>query len=444
MLNLFWKLFLTLWLSIVGFSAAIGYVNDRLAREQWAEDPANTFSRGVYRIGHRLRVTLREEGPSAARDELLSVPRMTRGHIYLTDAGNQEILERDEDLTVLLRRRGAMKTYEAEDPAGEPWTLFTVTRAPPAMWLAPGPAGTALRLLAATLLSALVSWFLARSLTAPVGVLRTATRSIAAGNLDTRVRETMPERHDEFGQLAEDFDNMAERVQSMQQANRRLLRDVSHELRSPLARLSVATEMARRKGPGQIAPEIDRIELECQRLEELVADVLNLLKESSESLALQTEEFDLADLLNDLLEAVNYEVADGMPGARWLDERSCRIRADRELLWRTLENLLRNALRYTDPAKGVELSLQQDQNGVEIAVRDHGPGVPEEQVQKIFEPFYRVQEARDRSSGGYGLGLSIAATAVRRHGGQLAARNDPGGGLIVTVGLPASVMRNRS
>jgi two-component system sensor histidine kinase CpxA len=414
MLSLFWKLFLTLWLSIIGFSATIGWLNDKLAREQWAEEPADTFARGMYRIAQRVSRAFQLEGEKGMRDELLSIPRMTRSHIYVVDADQREVLGRDQALQLLRDRRRTMEDVTIVGSSGLQYTLFTVNRTPPQTILAPGPEGTALRLAAAALISALVSYFLARSLTAPLESLRAASRKIAAGNLDTRVGQTMSARHDEFGQLAADFDVMAARLQAMQQANRRLLRDVSHELRSPLARLSVALEIARKKGAPNIESELNRIELEGERLEELVNDVLGLLKESSEAVRKLDEDFDLSQLLSDLVEVVNYEVPEGKPGIAWAEGAAFDYHGDRELLWRAMENLLRNALRHTDPEKGVELTLALEgrEKRIQMAVRDHGDGLPDEELDKIFDPFYRVQESRDRGSGGHGLGLSIAAAAV--------------------------------
>lgn len=438
MTTLFWKLFLTMWLSIVGFSATIGWLNDKLAREQWAEEPANTFARGLFRIGQRLKVALADTGVAAAKEELLAIPRYSRSYIYVVDNNDREILQRDEALSTLRDTHRRMEANEVIDADGRNFIIYLVDRIPPTTILAPGPEGTALRILAAALISALVSFFLARSLTAPLNGLRQATRRIAAGDLDTRVGQSMPPRHDEFSALATDFDLMAERLQTMQQASRRLLRDVSHELRSPLARLSVAVELARKKGADNIRSELDRIELEGERLESLVNDVLGLLRESSEHSPKLDEDLDLTELLSELVKVVNYEAPQGQPGIFWQPQLPLIYRGDRELLWRTMENLLRNALRHTDPMQGVELSLWADTQTrmVNLVVRDHGSGVAEEELDKIFQPFYRVQESRDRSSGGHGIGLAIAAAAVGRHGGQIQASNAEGGGLSVRVSLP--------
>ena len=438
MLSLFWKLFLTMWLSIVGFSATIGWLNDKLAREQWAEEPANTFSRGMIRITQRAQQALQMEGRKALRDELLNIPRMTRSHIYVVDDESQELLGRDNALKQLVERRTVMDPVEFQDAEGNNYTIYTVNRTPPATLLAPGPQGTALRLVAAAVISALISYFLARSLATPLEELRKASRKIAAGDLATRVSKTVPARQDEIGQLAKDFDIMTSRLQAMQQANQRLMQDVSHELRSPLARLSVALEIARKKGVGDIGSEIDRITLESERLGTLINDVLGLLRESSETTPRLDEDLDLSALLSDLVEVVNYEVPEGKPGISWQPAAPCEFHGDRELLWRAMENLLRNALRYTDPDRGVLLDLVvgKRKSQVRLEVRDFGSGVPEGELEKIFEPFYRVQESRDRGSGGHGLGLSIAANAVQMHGGSVQASNAQDGGLIVSISLP--------
>ena len=440
MLSLFWKLFLTMWLSVVGFSAAMGWMNDKLAREQWAEEPANTFARGMFRISQRAMLAIQMDDSKGLRDELLGIPRMSRSHIYIVDYDNKEVLGRDDTLRQLIERGTRIEAQVYEDSRGRPYTVYTVNRNPPSTILAPGPQGTALRLLAAALISALISYFLARSLSRPLEKLRLASRKIAAGELGTRVGQAMTDRHDEFGQLATDFDAMASRLQVMQQANQRLLQDVSHELRSPLARLNVALEIARQKGATHIESELNRIELESERLKALVNDVLGLLRESSETVAKIDEEIELCSLLSDLVEVVNYEVPQGKPGISWKPAEPFLFLGDRELLWRAMENLLRNALRHTDPEQGVVLRLEQGRGKkrVHMSVRDFGPGVPNGELEKIFEPFYRVQESRDRGSGGHGLGLSIAANAVRRHGGSIQAGNADGGGLVVRISLPLS------
>ena len=391
--SLFWKIFLTLWLSIVGFSAAIGWLNDKLAREQWAEQPVDSFEQGLFRIAQRAQQALQMDGRKGLRDELLNIPRMTRGHIYVVDDGGREVLGRDAAVDQLIERRTPTDMTVFEDRSGTTYRMYTVRRAPPSTILAPGPQGTALRLVAAALISAVISFFLARSLATPLEAMRSASRRIAAGDLATRVGHNIPPRQDEIGQLAADFDAMAARLEAMQAANRRLLQDVSHELRSPLARLSVALEIARKKGAGHIESEVERIALESDRLESLVNDVLGLLRESSDASSALNEDIDLTGLLSDMVEVVNYEVPEGKPGILWSPGEPCPFHGDRELVWRAVENVLRNALRHTDPDKGVVLTLGPGRRRSlwRIGVRDFGAGVPEDELEKIFEPFYRIQ-----------------------------------------------------
>jgi two-component system sensor histidine kinase CpxA len=210
-------------------------------------------------------------------------------------------------------------------------------------------------------------------------------------------------------------------------------------LRSPLARLRVALEIARNKDRNLVVEELNRIELEGERLEHLIDEVLSLLRESSGPRELKLAHFDLAELLQDLVETVNYEIAEG---CRQIELQLCSplpLNADKELLWRVFENLLRNAMNHGGDAGGIRV-MGSVVSGQEIRVQvvDSGAGIAEAHIEKIFEPFYRVDEARNRKSGGHGLGLAIAASAVRRHGGRISASNHEGGGLEVLVVLPIS------
>ncbi len=436
--RLFWKIFLALWLSIVGFMAVMVWVGATLAGPAPQEAQRAAFERSVVQLERRLTRALQEQGPEAAREQLRRMPRDVLRHVYLFDEQRREILGR-ERITERLSERGTRSTRKRLDGrAGETWTLVILNRAPPRAIFEPGPRGALLRLLAAAVLSAVVSWFLARYLSRPLEHLGRASRRLAAGDLSARVGPPLEGRKDEFGSLAADFDEMAGRLQALQTANRRLLRDVSHELRSPLARLRVALEIARNRGGSEVGGELDRIELESGRLEALVDEVLDLLRESSEANPLNTERFDLCELLADLRDTVNYEAPDGSPGVILEADGPIMIEGDRELLWRAVENLLRNALIHTGASEGVQLSAHQDADtgATRIAVGDRGPGLPAQHLDKIFEPFYRAQEARERDTGGHGLGLAIAAAAVHRHRGTIEARNREGGGLEIRISLP--------
>jgi len=437
--RLFWKLFFALWLSIMGFAVIMAWVNNSLARPSIPEEPAARFSRDIDMLDKRLSTALQNQGPQAARRILRGLPRQMRNHIYLFDENGKELMGRDQ-MAERLRSRNIQKTRrELVDGQNRAYQLIVLRRPPRGALLEPGMRGIALRLLIAAFISALLSFMIARYLAAPLIRLGAASRRLAAGDMSTRIGPPLAERKDEFGALAADFDEMATRLQDLQRANHRLLRDVSHELRSPLARLRVALEIARNRDSEPVAGELDRIELESERLEMLVDEVLALLRETSETSPLRREKFDLVELLADLQDVVKYEVAEDAPGIQLNTGEPLLINADRELLWRAFENLVRNALIHTDDGTGVDVAarLAKNKSRIEVYVRDTGPGIPTQQLEKIFQPFYRVQEARDRNSGGHGLGLAIAEAAIKRHGGTIKAQNRETGGLEIQVSLPA-------
>jgi len=188
-----------------------------------------------------------------------------------------------------------------------------------------------------------------------------------------------------------------------------------------------------------VTGELDRIELESERLEALIDGVLDLLRESSDTSPVKKEKFDLVELLEDLQEVVRYEIPEDHPGIELKAKGPISVTADRELLWRAFENLIRNALIHAGDNSGIEVeaAVSNDGKQIDVYVRDSGTGLSPQHLEQIFKPFYRVQEARDRSSGGHGLGLAIAAAAIKRHAGTITAKNRESGGLEMHVSLPA-------
>ncbi len=304
--------------------------------------------------------------------------------------------------------------------------------------------GVPLTLLAiALVVSGAVCYVLARYLAAPVDRLRLATRRLAAGDLNVRVLPALKGRQNDLGLLAADLDTMAERLRLLLEAKQQLLRDVSHELRSPLARLQLALSLARRE-EGAVERNLERIESEAARLEALIARTLKLVSLERPVHALERSSVDVGELLRAIVADVAIEA----------DAQGClvQVRAqgplpvwgDPELLRSAFENVIRNAVRYSpaDAVVGIaadRVAGEGQQGGlVEVVIRDQGPGVPEQELGRIFEPFYRVDAARGHGrAGGEGLGLAIASRAVALHGGHIAARNAEGGGLSVTITLPA-------
>jgi two-component system sensor histidine kinase CpxA len=299
-------------------------------------------------------------------------------------------------------------------------------------------------LLIALVVSAALCFLLARYLAAPVDRLRLATRQMASGDLNVQVLPALKGRKDDLGLLAADLDAMAQRLRTLLEARQQLLRDVSHELRSPLTRLQLALSLARRED-GDHERYLARIGCEADRLEELIARTLKLARLEHPLQPLESTLVDVRELLAGILAAVAIEGE--AQGCRIeLDaEHGLAVQGDPELLRSAFENVIRNAVRYSPRDAQVSVTARTqsavaaEARRVEVLVSDRGPGVPEKDLRLIFEPFYRVEVAREhRGAGGEGLGLAIAARAITLHNGRVEARNRAGGGLAVSISLPAA------
>ena len=309
------------------------------------------------------------------------------------------------------------------------------------------PGVPAATLLLALIVSGVVCFLLARYIVAPIDRLRRATRQMAGGDLNVRVSPSMGGRHDDLGLLATDLDTMAERVRILLETKQQLLRDVSHELRSPLARLQLALSLARRQdNPAE--RHLARIACEADRLEQLIARTLKLARLERPTGTLERTPLDVGDLLKNIADDVAIEAdAHGCAVAVQVDA-GLEVSGDPELLRSSFENVIRNAVRYSPPGSQVGITARrmaspgQSEECIEVIIYDQGPGVPEKDLSLIFEPFYRVDAARDRAGGGEGLGLAIAARAVALHNGMIEARNHQTGGLVVSVTLPALARAN--
>ena len=297
-----------------------------------------------------------------------------------------------------------------------------------------------LRLLVVLVIGGIFCLWLARYITTPLLKLRTTTNELAEGNLGARVSKKLAKRRDEVGQLGRDFNSMAERLESMVKAQQRLLGDISHELRSPLARLGVALGLARQRSGPEANGALDRIERESDNLNEMISQLLTLTRLESGTDGRKRTEVDLAALVHDVANDADFEARSLNRAVQVVSSDKCSINGVEELLRSAVENVVRNAVRYTPEGTAVEVALRkQNGNGdnfAVISVRDRGKGVPEEALEKIFRPFYRTEDARDRQSGGgTGLGLAITERAVRMHGGSVQAANVVGGGLAVEMRL---------
>ena len=273
----------------------------------------------------------------------------------------------------------------------------------------------------------LLCWALARYLSSPIGKLRQATQKLAAGDLSTRVAGQVGNRLDELSSLAKDFDVMAERIESLITSQQRLSRDISHELRSPLARMNVALEIAKTKMPADAAPQLARIEGESARLNDMIGRLLTLSKLESGSKDFDRRNINLRSLVEQVVSDADFEAQARHRSVKLVEAADCTISGSDALLRSAVENVLRNAVRYTREGTSVEVSLKNGNKRAALTITDHGTGVPEPELRNLFRPFYRVGEARDRGSGGTGLGLAIAEQAVLAHDGSITARNTDDG-----------------
>ena len=287
----------------------------------------------------------------------------------------------------------------------------------------------------ALVISGLVCWSLARYVSEPVERLQSSARSLAAGNLEARVGEEFSRRRDELGVLARDFDTMADHVRILLASKEDLLRGMSHELRSPLARLRVAAGLARRPG-ADVIRQLDRIELEAERLDTLIGQMLQLSQLRAVEPAVPREPLDLTTLLSDIVEDARLEASAANKSVEWTPGASLFVESDHELMRSAIENVLRNAVRFTKPIPRSPSACIGTATRRASSSRTRVPGVPHAELQRIFDPFYRVAESRDRDSGGTGLGLAITARIVRLYGGEVRAANIMTGGLRVEIELP--------
>jgi signal transduction histidine kinase len=321
--------------------------------------------------------------------------------------------------------------------------LYTIAmELPPGFRVFFGPWGVPVPLLiSAVLCSGLVCYFLSWYMTKPVTRLRAATRQLAAGDLAARAGDPGSRRRDEIAGLIRDFDTMAARLEGLVKAQSRLLNDISHELRSPLARLNVALGLARQRSGPESAAMLERIELEASRLNELIGRLLTLARLEDGEQRVPASPVLLDEVVLNVAEDAEFEaqarrchVRSEIPAGSW------GVRGDASLLHSAVENVVRNAIRYTREGTTVEIHLEKTgTTGAEEAllrVTDCGSGVPADALEKLFQPFYRLDDARGRQTGGVGLGLAITERAVRFHGGRVAATNRAEGGLMVEIHLP--------
>jgi len=469
MSRLYTRIFASFW-------AVLGLVVAGTAAVTWLvlAERSDSLPRAAAALVTEAGAVLRSEGEAGLKQWLaLQEAGRPELHVFILDAGGRELLSRHVPPFLAHHRHGAPGRpgeLPAEPPAEPPpvephgpgpaFDPLTMRLAP--HWLAPSlitaadgrsydvfvvgprprigllgiPESRWAVLLLAIVVTGSASWLLTRSITRPVSALGAATRDLAAGNLDVRVQPAVSARRDELGALSRDFDAMAARLRETLRGRERLLGDISHELRSPLARMRVALGLARQPG-GDVGRQLARLDAETERLDRLIGQVLQLSRLDAGAGMLAVEDVDLVELVDGIARDAAFEAQARNVRIDWqAPARGVRVRGAAPLLASAVENVVRNAVRYAGPGSAVAIALAEGASALTIVVRDHGPGVPDSELERIFEPFHRIADSRERESGGDGIGLAITSRVMKAHGGQARAANAPGGGLCVTLELP--------
>lgn len=281
----------------------------------------------------------------------------------------------------------------------------------------------------------LLSVVIYRHLMHPLRQLELATRAFSEGNLGVRVRALLGNRNDELTALAATFDRMAERTGELILTQRRLIADLSHELRTPLTRIDMALSCVEEGIETQHF--LPRIRRECRLMRALVEDTLTLAWLENEKPSLDQDSLDLTDLLDSVIDDARYEYPDHRLDAE-LPAQAAIHGSSQRALAQAVENVIRNACHYTPAGGRVRVALSAEAQGYRLDVEDQGPGVPDDQLERIFQPFYRTAQARDDKPDGHGLGLALARRQLEAVGGWVRAQNRPAGGLRMTLWFPAT------
>ena len=440
--RLFWKFFFAFWLALLAAGAGVGaavWLHQQTLDERGQELASGP--RAAFLV-NATAGTLRHGGVAALQSLLEEWRDRGRGgaHVYVVDDAGRELLGRVVPAEALAQaRRLAQEDRESRiarlEMAGERQYLFFIPAEGEASQRHPPPPSPLLPIsigiLASLGFSALLAWYLAK----PIRHLRGAFDAVAAGKLETRIGPGMGQRRDEIADLGRDFDRMAGQLQILLGSQRRLLHDVSHELRSPLARLQAAIGLARQQ-PEKLDASLDRIERESGRLDELVGELLTLSRLEAGMSGAADEEVDLVELVAGIADDARFEAEANGRQVRFSGKGEIVVKVRAELLHRAFENVIRNAVKYTGEGTAVEVRIERRTapNRLIVTVADRGPGVPGSDLQAVFEPFFRG--GAGVKTTGFGLGLAIARRAIEAHGGSIRALNRPDGGLRVEIVLP--------
>ena len=448
--RLFWKFFAFVWLAQLAGIVAVGslfWLTDHRSDPVAADVAAGPMATTQVHAGAEI---LRYAGTTAFGSWTEHEPGPT---VFAVDALGHDVLGRAVPASVTGEVRQMLHTRPASPEIrevtaidGRPYTLFAVghnsdppggPRPPhppqPRYWPRnlPPPNALLATLAASVATALLLAWYVAK----PIRSLRGAFEAVASGDLQRRIASQVGARNDELADLGRDFDRMASRLQASMEGQRRLLHDVSHEIRSPLARLQAAVGIMRQK-PEQPAEMIARIEDETVRIDQLVGELLTLSRLEAGELAGPEEEIDMHELVDEVVLDANFEAQTQGRQVLWEETGTAILRGRPDLLHSAIENIVRNSLKHAPESRTVwvETSADAIQRHYVLRVLDEGPGVPKEELPSLFSPFFRSANTPNRE--GYGLGLAIARRCIEAHGGTIRAENRPAGGLRVEIMLP--------
>ena len=448
-MRLFWKLFFILVLTLALTAAVSSWLSQKwLTENQFIE----TRLAAMENHGETAVSLFEAEGASAYRNWLKHSSRTQHFRGILLDQHGNRILKqrirggmqpladqvRKKNKRITVIRPPMLAVAVPIQGQSESFYWIARTRLSPEQLRKGGEYLLFIRLSSSLFVIIFISWLLTRMFTRPIRLLQHTTEQLGRGELTARTPQTISNRKDELGDLANSFNDMAEQLNGLINSHKQLLRDISHELRSPLARLQVALELARNASGDKAGDELDRIGKESERLNELIGEVLTLARFEEGSVQAEHKPIQLDSMLNDIADDAAFEAEAMGKSVNIGSTESCTIHGDSLWLSRALDNIVRNAIRHTPTGTSVLIALYLKGDQAHITVRDSGPGVPEENLTDLFEPFFRTSEARERHSGGYGLGLAIAQRAIKLHHGHISALNHKDGGLKITIELPLS------
>jgi len=446
--NLFLKVFFWFWATVIvtGIALILTFILEpRSVPSRWHE----TLTETARYSGSIAVETAEREGPASASRYLARIEHDTHMKSCLFDAAGSAIAGTGcnsfGDLTshvaashvfVFSLRYGITRVaFTLAGQSGRNYIFATELPAGPRAALGVNRSAMLLQWGVALAVSGLICSLLTRYLTRPILQLREVSQKLAAGDLTARASQVLMQRRDEMGDLVRDFNAMASRIDELVSRQRQLISEVSHELRSPLARLNVALDLGReRKGSD---PAFEQMQEDIELLDEMIGRLLTIAKLDISELQVPMTEVDLTDLLTQISRNAKFEAGESGSAINLTTSGRCVVRGNAELLHSAVENVVRNAIRYTPNETSIDICLACERSSrgpeVRLTVRDYGPGVPEAELKNIFQPFYRVTDSRDRQSGGTGLGLAIADRVVKIHQGTIRAENVAPRGLRVEI-----------